>query len=146
VCESRTGDIVVESIIKRVEFGDTDMAGIVHFSNFFRYMESAETSFLLSRGLNVSWLDGETRLGFPRVSATCDYHSPARFGDEIQITVSIEKIGTKSVQYRFEFTRNSTSIATGKITAVFCQSTPDHHIQPTPIPDGIRQKLLQEAG
>ena len=41
---------------RRVEFGDTDMAGIAHFANFFRYMEAAETDFLLARGLSVAWL------------------------------------------------------------------------------------------
>src|SRR5213078_989612 len=38
---------------RRVEFADTDMAGIVHFANFFRYMESAEHEFLRSHGLSV---------------------------------------------------------------------------------------------
>ena len=68
---------------RRVEFGDTDMAGIVHFSNFFRYMEAAETDFLHSRGLSVTWREGGTRFGLPRVSAACDYKSPARFADAI---------------------------------------------------------------
>ena len=53
-------------VTRRVEFGDTDMAGIVHFSNFFRYMESAETAFLRARGLSVAWRDGGVRYGFPR--------------------------------------------------------------------------------
>ena len=61
-------------VARRVEFHDTDMAGIVHFSNFFRYMEFAEVEFLRSKGLSVAWveLNGE-RIGFPRVSAACDY-------------------------------------------------------------------------
>ena len=37
---------------RRVEFVDTDMAGIVHFSNFFRWMESAEVEFLRARGVD----------------------------------------------------------------------------------------------
>ena len=46
---------------RRVEFADTDMAGIVHFANFFRYMEAAEVEFLRARGLSVKleW-DAET--------------------------------------------------------------------------------------
>ena len=39
---------------RRVEFSDTDMAGIMHFSNFFKFMEVAETDFLTARGLNVT--------------------------------------------------------------------------------------------
>src|SRR5262245_61364776 len=90
---------------RRVEFSDTDMAGIMHFANFFRFMEVAETDFMRSHGLSVSWLqpDGK-RVGFPRVSATCDYARPARFGEVLTITVVVEKIGRKSVTYRHDFT------------------------------------------
>ena len=60
---------------RRIEFGDTDMAGIVHFANFFRFMESAECEFLRSRGLSVK-LDWEGQaIGFPRVTRK---HSPKR--------------------------------------------------------------------
>src|SRR5580698_4301439 len=88
---------------RRIEFGDTDMAGIVHFANFFRFMESAECEFLRSRGLSVKldW-EGQT-IGFPRVSASCDYLKPARFEDLLDVTVSIDRIGTKSISYGIEF-------------------------------------------
>jgi acyl-CoA thioesterase FadM len=58
---------VVFRTTRRIEFADTDMAGIVHFANFFRFMEAAECEFLRERGLSVAmeW-EGET-LGFPRL-------------------------------------------------------------------------------
>src|ERR1700733_10058052 len=90
---------------RRIEFGDTDMAGIVHFSNFFRYMEAAETEFLRSRGLSVTWREQGKRFGFPRVSVSCDFVKPARFEDMLDIEVALEKIGTKSLTYRFDFSR-----------------------------------------
>ena len=43
---------------RRVDFGDTDMAGIMHFANFFRFMESAECDFWRSIGLSVAWQTG----------------------------------------------------------------------------------------
>ena len=50
---------------KRVEFADTDMAGIVHFSRFFVYMEMAEHAFWRSLGLSVhGTLDGRI-IGWP---------------------------------------------------------------------------------
>src|SRR5271165_2650167 len=99
---------------RRVEFVDTDMAGIVHFSNFFRWMESAEVEFLRSRGLSVklSW-EGQV-LGFPRVSAACDYLRPARFQDLLEIAVRVEKVGKKSVTYAFEFFLEEVVIARGR--------------------------------
>src|ERR671918_377237 len=118
---------------RRVEFVDTDMAGIVHFSNFFRYMESAEVEFLRSRGLNVK-LEWEGQLlGFPRVSASCDYIKPATFGDVIDIAVTIDRIGTKSVTYAFEFSKDGEAIARGKVTSVCCRVLADHRLEGTPI-------------
>src|ERR1700730_1309500 len=104
-----------------VEFGETDMAGIVHFSNFFRYMESAECAFLrsLSLGVKLDW-EGQA-LGFPRVAATCDYLIPARFEDVLDVEVAPVRIGTKSVTYGFDFERQGALIAKGKVTSVCCR-------------------------
>src|SRR5579862_1851593 len=89
---------------KRVEFSDTDMAGIMHFSNFFRFMEATETAFLRERGLSVSWHEGGVKWGFPRRAVSCDYQKPAKFQDLLTVAVTLEKLGTKSVTYRFDFT------------------------------------------
>ena len=78
---------------RRVDFGDTDMAGIMHFANFFRFMESAEIDFLHTVGLTVSWREGTVKWGFPRVSVSCDFQKPARFEDVLSIAVSVEKLG-----------------------------------------------------
>jgi YbgC/YbaW family acyl-CoA thioester hydrolase len=128
---------------RRVEFGDTDMAGITHFANFFRYMESAETEFLRSLGLSVAWHDGDRKVGFPRVSVACDFKSPARFEDVLDIAVYLEEIGRKSVRYRFEFTRDGQEIAVGRITSVYCRSGPDHRFESAEIPAEIRDKLTR---
>src|SRR5215471_18705847 len=91
---------------QRVEFADTDMAGIVHFANFFRFMEAAEVEFLRARGLSVKMTWDGLALGFPRVSASCDYLRPARFEDVLDISVRVQKIGRKSVTYAFEFAKD----------------------------------------
>ena len=126
---------------RRVEFADTDMAGIMHFSNFFRFMESAETAFLRDRGLSVAWEEGGRRYGFPRVSAACDYAAPARFGDELTIAVTVEKVGTKSVTYRYDFARGGVPVAVGRMTAVYCRKGGVGEIEPLDIPPDLRAKL-----
>ncbi len=132
------------TIQKRVEFGDTDMAGIAYFANFFRYMEIAETNFLHTLGISVSWKEGETRFGFPRVSVACDYKTPAKFEDILDIRVVVEEVGRKSIRYRFEFTRTGQEIAIGKITTVFCRTDADHKMKSEEVPDWLRKKLLGE--
>ena len=125
----------------RVAFHETDTAGIVHFSNFFRYMEVAEVEFLRSRGLHVSWRDGETRFGFPRVSATCDFFQPARFEDVLEVIVAVEQVGTKSVSYVHEFYLGSELIARGRITAVCIRVGSGHKLESIEIPPEVRAKL-----
>lgn len=126
---------------RRIEFCDTDMAGIVHFANFFRFMESAEVEFLRDRGLSVKldW-EGQT-IGFPRVSARCDYLKPARFEDVLEVTVAIDNIGRKSVTYAFEFFLKGEVIARGQVTSVCCRVLPDNHLQAIEIPASYRERL-----
>jgi 4-hydroxybenzoyl-CoA thioesterase/acyl-CoA thioester hydrolase len=127
---------------RRVEFSDTDMAGIIHFSAFFRFMEAAEHEFLRSRGLSVvlEW-EGE-RIGFPRVSATCDFIAPVRFEDVLDVTVRIDRMGTKSITYAIEFFHQGTLAARGSITCVCCLVPgKSGGLTSIPIPAGLRARL-----
>jgi acyl-CoA thioester hydrolase len=128
---------------RRVEFVDTDMAGIVHFSNYFRWMESAEVDFLHARGLSVKLLWEGAALGFPRVAASCDYLKPIRFEDEIEIAVSIERLGAKSVSFAFDFFHDDALVARGKVTSVCCRVHADDRIESVDIPAPLRQKLSE---
>src|SRR5262245_18276515 len=126
---------------RRVEFCDTDKAGIVHFSNFFRYREFAEQELLRSVGLSVSWYDGSVRMGFPRVAASCDFTKPVRFEDVLDISVTVAKIGTKSVTYRFDFACRGEAVASGQVSTVCCRKGPDGSLESVEIPPHIRAKL-----
>jgi acyl-CoA thioester hydrolase len=126
---------------RRVEFCDTDMAGIVHFSNFFRFMEFAEQAFLRSVGLSVSWTEGGARMGFPRRAASCDFTKPVRFEDVLDIAVTVAQIGTKSVTYQFDFTCRGETVARGQVSTVCCLKGPDGSLESIEIPPTIRAKL-----
>jgi len=130
---------------RRVEFADTDMAGIVHFSNFFRYMESAEVEFLRSLGLSVKMETETEAIGFPRVAASCDYLRPVTFQDVVEITVKVTRVGTKSVTYEFEFFTDGTAIARGQISAVCCRVRGEGPLESIEIPPAIRAKLEAAA-
>lgn len=142
------------STTRRVEFRDTDAAGIVHFSAFFPLMESAEHEMLRSLGISVLPKEtGDTEIPavtWPRVSASCQYASAARFEDLLTITVRVARIGTTSVEYHFRFTREDCLIAEGKMTAVCCRlihppaaggTEPESRLEKTPIPEPIRELL-----
>ena len=76
---------------QRVEFADTDLAGIAHFSNFFRYMERAEHEFLRSLGLSVHTVDGDDVVSWPRVHADCKYYAPLKFEDELDVDLLVRR-------------------------------------------------------
>jgi acyl-CoA thioester hydrolase len=86
--------------------------------------------------------EGET-INFPRVAAACDYEKPARFEDVLEIGVSLERIGRKSVTYAFAFSRDGEPIANGRVTSVCCRMTPDRQIEPIEIPARLREILEQ---
>jgi len=127
---------------RRVEFCDTDMAGIVHFANFFRYMEQAEHEFFRALGLKIAGrLPDGTEYGWPRVSATCSYESPARYEDELDIQITIRRRGARSLTAGYEFFCRGTLLATGEMKTVFCVMPADGPMQSAAIPEDIAAKL-----
>ena len=79
-------------ITRPVEFADTDMAGLVYFANFFRYMEVCEAAFFRSLGLALIDGAGTRRSGWPRVHAGCDYLEPLRFGDTFEVHLLVKEL------------------------------------------------------
>jgi YbgC/YbaW family acyl-CoA thioester hydrolase len=131
---------------RRVEFVDTDMAGIVHFSNFFRWMEAAEVAYLRERGLSVAMEWEGKSIGFPRVSATCDFLRPVRFEDIVEILVEAPKVGRSSVRYAFEFRHGGQTVARGQTTCVCCRMrAAPHALEAYEIPAGLRARLLADG-
>ena len=136
------GQIASLKTRRRVEFRDTDAAGIVHFSAFFFWMESAEHELLRSAGLHVidRQPDG-SEYSWPRVSASCDYRSTARFGDELDIAVFVAAVGRSSVTYRFVFEHEGRAVAEGRVVAVRCLMRPGSRLESVAIPSDIVARL-----
>jgi YbgC/YbaW family acyl-CoA thioester hydrolase len=99
---------------RRVNFYETDLAGIVHFSWFFRYMEEAEHALWRAAGLTIA-THGED-VGYPRLSATCDFQAPLHFEDEFEVWIRVAAITRRTMRYACTMSRGSTKIATGSTT------------------------------
>jgi acyl-CoA thioester hydrolase len=126
-----------------VEFHDTDMAGIMHFASFFHYMESAEHELIRSVGFSVhNKIDGQT-LSFPRVAASCDFRSPARSEDVLDITVSLTRIGNTSLHYQLDFSIDGRDVASGQITSVCCRVEPGQPLEAVPLPAELKEQLAR---
>ncbi len=135
----------------RVPFADTDLAGIVHFSNFFRYMENAEHAFYRSLGYSVhpggtaaKGLESYPGIGWPRVSATCDYRKPLRFEQEVDVAIRIVERRSKTIEYEFQFLVDEADepVAVGSLT-VICVSFDEEskRMRAVEIPESICQKI-----
>jgi 4-hydroxybenzoyl-CoA thioesterase/acyl-CoA thioester hydrolase len=127
---------------RRVEFRDTDAAGIAHFSAFFPWMEAAEHELLRSIDVPVmATLPNGATASWPRVSASCDYRSAVRFGDELEIAVWLAAIGRSSVTYAFRFTHAQRLVAEGRIVAVHCRMEGSERPVPAALPAGLLERL-----
>jgi YbgC/YbaW family acyl-CoA thioester hydrolase len=89
-------------IVREVEFHHTDMAGIMHFSHYYRFMEAAEHAFFRSLGLSIHTVHPEP-LGWPRVHAECDFRYPLRFEDSVEVRLLVKEKREKSLVYSFIF-------------------------------------------
>jgi YbgC/YbaW family acyl-CoA thioester hydrolase len=120
---------------RRVNFYETDLAGIVHFSCFFRYMEEAEHALWREAGLTIARAGEET--GFPRLAASCDFHAPLRFEDEFEVWVRVARITRRTIQYTFAMTRGETKIATGSTTVACVSKLPNEPMKAIDLPPEI---------
>ena len=127
------------NITRRVQFAETDMAGVLHFSNYYRWMEEIEHAFWRSRGLSVLIDGGE--ISWPRVKTGCEYYDPARFEDEVLLTLRVINVGDSSVAFEVEFHRDDRRLAKGTTIAVCC-AVRGGEFSSIPIPDNVREKLL----
>ena len=130
------------STCRRVEFAETDMAGIVHFANFFRYLEEAEHELFRSLGTSILHKESDgTILSWPRVEASCRFEAPAFHEDLLQIHLTELNIGRASLTMSWEIFREKTRLCSGTLKTVFCCIAPGQRPVSQDIPPGIRAKL-----
>src|SRR5256885_12992062 len=82
---------------RRVQFYETDAAGIVHFSWFFRYMEEAEHALWREAGLSIH--PEHSDIGWPRVGAACEFHRALKFEQEFDVTIRVTEITKRTMSY-----------------------------------------------
>ena len=120
-------------------FSETDAAGIVHFSNYFRYFEDAEHALWRRAGLSIH--PEQSDIGWPRVSASCDYHRPLRFEQEFETVVAIAEIAKRTIRYTATITSNGDRVATATWKIACISKQPDGSMRSTEIPANILERL-----
>jgi acyl-CoA thioester hydrolase len=133
-------------LVRHVEFAETDMAGIMHFASFFRFMEAAESGFFRSLGLSI-WPGGsQERVGWPRVHADCDFRHPLKFEDVVEVHLLVREKRPKAIAYTFIFRKLSEQpvkeVARGNIVVACVTRDPSSGtMKAVSIPDTIADKI-----
>jgi len=122
----------------RVAFPDTDASGRIHFTAMLRYFEAAEIEFL--RALGFSYRDAPD-IGFPRVRVECEYRSAVGFDDELDIAVSVKRVGTSSYTLEFAGLKGPVVAANGSIVVV-CVGRPG---RAQSLPEVLRDALRRAS-
>lgn len=131
------------TLTRRVEFHETDAAGLMHFSNFYRWMEVCEHEWFRALGLPImsTGADGCQR-GWPRRDSACSHLRPLRCGDVVRIRASVEEVGASSLAYAFVFEKDRggrwTEVAHGKMATVHVRKDAAGRMESEPMPPAIR--------
>ncbi len=129
-----------------VEFADTDLAGIMHFANFFRFVECAEHAFFRSLGASVHSSAGSAHEGWPRIEVSCKYLRPARFQETLEVCLRLVELRTSSLSYQFAIhsadAPDRPLLASGSFGIIHVElDTATHEMRKAPIPAELRVKL-----
>ncbi|MFP4068557.1 MAG: acyl-CoA thioesterase [Opitutales bacterium] len=133
---------------RRIEFSETDMAGLVHFSNFFRYMETAERDFFEAAGVDLIHTRPGESVGWPRSRAECKFSAPIRFGDTIDIHLAVKTVKDRGIDYQFRIYRRNedgsrTHAAKGHLSTVLTKLTPEGELRSIELPPHVRERITE---
>jgi acyl-CoA thioester hydrolase len=101
---------------RRVEFHETDAAGLVHFSNYFRYAEAAEHALYRELEHPMMLQEGYSFFGWPRVRAQAKYSAPLYSGDLIRVELGIAELKDRSIDFQFKIFREADNVLASKGT------------------------------
>ena len=127
-----------------LRFGDCDPAGIAFYPRYFDLLNGVVEDWWIAMGVPWKVLFGERRIGLPTVRFEVDFRAPAFLEDELRFSLSIKRIGSKSVELEHVVQRGATTLWQCAQTLVV--TSLDSH-RSIPWPDDLRAALVsfQEA-
>jgi YbgC/YbaW family acyl-CoA thioester hydrolase len=126
---------------RRVQFYETDAAGIVHFSWFFRYMEEAEHALWREAGLSIH--PGGSEIGWPRVATSFEFKRPLRFEDEFDVHLRIAEITRRTMRYVCRIAQGEATIASGELTIACVRRVAGEPMKSTDIPAEVAARFAR---
>lgn len=129
---------------RRVEFSQTDAAGLIHFSTYYIFMEAAEAELFRRLGIPLLWSEGSRTFGFPRVDCQCKFRHPLAFDEAVRIELKIEAVLANRIHYTFTFHGpGDVRCAHGSMVTACAAREADGELHAAPIPE-TTLKALEE--
>ena len=129
----------------KIRFGDTDPAGVMYFPRFLHvFHEVFEDWFDDDLRMPYRWVLEDTRIGFPTVDTECDNRKPFRFGQNMEVELTVVRVGGKSFECRYRGRLagdTEVRVDASIVTAVVDLDS----FQGVPIPAPLRKALLDRA-
>ena len=106
----------VSELTLQPRYSETDAMGIVYYANYLIYFEVARTTALAELG-HPYWEMEKQGWLIPVLSAHCDYHRPARYGDTLRLRTRRSRPGRARIRFDYELYRegdeNRAALVTG---------------------------------
>jgi acyl-CoA thioester hydrolase len=128
----------------RVNWGDTDKAGIVYYPNYFKWFDIAGHQFFRSIGLSPSELEEREQIILPLLDARCTFEKPLYYDDIATIITTVAEINRKTIRLNHVIMRGDTRAGHGYELRGWVKKSGDH-LSAIPIPEEVRNLLKQES-
>lgn len=126
----------------RVEWGETDTAGIVFSPNFYKWMDQAIHYYFESIGYPLSALVKDEKIGIPVVESKCSFQKPLYFADKVVLHTTIIELRDKTLKFGHEFIKDDEKVAEGYQIRVLA-SIGGEKVKAIPIPQPMRQAMIE---
>ena len=121
-----------------VRFGDLDAAGIAYYPNLVNFLHEAFEDFFVGhvgRPFPQVYAEG---LGFPTVKLEMEFLSPVHYGDQVDIGVTVERVGRSSLHMRYQGSVKGRWVFNARTVAVIVDMKT---FRPTPLPSWLRERF-----
>ncbi|MDE0890715.1 MAG: thioesterase family protein [Planctomycetota bacterium] len=127
-----------------IRYGETDQMGVVHHASFLAYLEDARTRFMEALGHSYAELE-RAGIGLPVRSLSISYRSSARFGEDLNALVWVEKLSRASVTFAYEI-RCSTDdrLVVEAEIELACTKISRTALKVTPLPEALKTALSSQ--
>jgi len=124
----------------RVYYEDTDAGGVVFYANYLKYMERARTEWLRSLGFEQDQLMVDPGIMFAVRRTEVDYLRPARFNEQLMITLGLQELGRASLTFNQEVRRLADDLILCRgLIKVACIEAGS--FRPVPLPPAIKELI-----